>query len=324
MRRQVGVALTGLGAFFLVLAAMAHFVVPGQVIKFPINEYAVSRLVGSNVSYLNEATGKPVTGASVRAVSTTQGDVSAGTASTAVWDNTTGVFDITSGGNPGTAISYSTEVFAFNRRSGVLENCCGAELGTKHVQFSGQGFVWPIGTQKQTYQIYDTTLQKPEPAKYTGSTTVDGLTVYIFVEHVSNQQYGTVSVPGSMVGQSQATVTLPEDLTETNTYYVEPGTGSPVKVIEDQSQTLQNASGGTALVLYNGTLTSTPQTVQTAVNTASSYDTEITWVQNLGPLIALLVGIFLIVFGVLLLLGASRREYEYEEYDDGGAVAASA
>jgi Porin PorA len=324
MRRQVGITLTGLGAFLLVLALMGRFIVPGQVIKFPINEYTVSRLIGTNVSYLNGANGKEVTGATVRAVATTQGDVSAGTSSTAVWDNTTGVFDITSSGNPGTAVSYSTERLAFNRRTGVLVNCCGAVLDNKHYNFSGQGYVWPIGTQKQTYQVYDTTLHKTEPANYTGSTVVDGLTVYIFVEHVSNVQTGTVNLPGSMVGQSAATVTLPESLTETNTYYVDPGTGSPVKVIQNQSQTLQNSDGSTALVLYQGTLTSTPQTVQSAVNTASSSDTEISWVQSIGPLIALLLGIFLIVFGVLLLLGSRRSEYEYEEYSEDGTLPAQA
>jgi hypothetical protein len=320
MRRQVGITLTGLGAFLLVLALMGRFFLPSQVIKFPINEYTVSRLVGNNMSYLNPANGKQVTGATVRAVATTQGDVSAGTSSTAVWNNITGVFDITSGGNPGNPISYTTERFAFDRRSGLLVNCCGAEVGTKHVHFSGQGYVWPIGTQKQTYQIFDTTLLKAEPARYTGTTTVDGLTVYIFVEHISNQQYGSVTLPGSLVGQSQATVTLPEYLNETNTYYVDPGTGSPVKVVQQQSQTLQNSAGAAVLTLYGGTLTSTPQTVQNAVNTASTSDTEITAVQDIGPLVALLLGIFLLVFGILLLVGEGSTEYEYEEYDEGGAI----
>jgi Porin PorA len=324
MRRQVGITLTGLGAFLLVLALMGRFVVPGQVIKFPINEYTVSRLVGHNMTYLSDTTGKEVTGATVRAVSTTQGDVSAGTSSTAVWNNVTGVFDITTSANPGAPVSYSTERLAFDRRTGVLENCCGAELGTKHYNFSGQGYVWPIGTQKQTYQIYDTTLHKTEPANYTGSTTVDGLAVYIFVEHVTNLQIGSVNLPGSLVGQSAATVTLPEYLTETNTYYVDPGTGSPVKVSQQQSQTLQNPDGSTALVLYSGTLVSTPPTVQAAVNTASSSDTEISWVQDIGPLIALLLGVFLLVFGLLLLLGDGRTAYEYEEYDDAGSEPATA
>ncbi len=317
MRRQVGVTLTGLGAFLLVLALLSHFFLPGQVIKFPLDEYTVSRLTGTNVSYFSAATGQEVNGASVRAVATTQGDVSAGTSSTAVWNNVTGVFDITTSSNPGTAISYTTERFAFDRRTGVLVNCCGAEVGTSRPHFSGQGYVWPIGTQKQTYQIFDTTLLRPEPVQYTGTTTVDGMTVYVFVEHVDNQKFGSVTLPGSLVNIDQTTVSLPEYLTATNTYYVDPGTGSPVKVVEDQSETLQNPStGATALTLYSGTLTSTPQTIQAAVNTASSSDTEISAVQSIGPLVAGLVAIVLLVFGILLIANEDRDEYEYEDDDE--------
>jgi hypothetical protein len=317
MRRQVGVTLTGLGAFLLVLALLSHFFLPGQLIKFPLDEYTVSRLTGTNVSYFSAATGQEVNGASVRAVATTQGDVSAGTSSTAVWNNVTGVFDITTSSNPGTAISYTTERFAFDRRTGVLVNCCGAEVGTSRPHFSGQGYVWPIGTQKQTYQIFDTTLLRPEPAPYTGTSTVDGMTVYVFVEHIVNQKFGSVTLPGSLVNIDQTTVNLPEYLTATNTYYVDPGTGSPVKVVEDQSETLQNPStGATALTLYSGTLASTPQTVQAAVNTASSSDTEISAVQSIGPLVAGLVAIVLLVFGILLITNEDRDEYEYEDDDE--------
>lgn len=317
MRRQVGVTLTGLGAFLLVLALMSHFFLPGQLIKFPLDEYSVSRLTGTNVTYLSQQTGAEVNNAAVRAVATTQGNVSAGTSSTAVWSTVTGVFDITTTSNPGTPISYSTETFAFDRRTGVLQNCCGAEVGTKRPAFSGQGYVWPIGVQKKTYQIFDTTLLKPEPVKYTGTTTVDGMSVYIFVEHISNQQFSTVTLPGSLVGQSQAEVTLPEYLTSTNTYYVDPGTGSPVKLIQDQSETLENPStGSTALTLYSGTLTSTPQTIQSDVNTASSSDTEISWVQSIGPLIAALLGLVLLVFGILLVIAENRDDYEYEDDDE--------
>ena len=47
MRRVLGVTLTGLGAFLLVLAAMCRFYLPGQVVKFPLNEYSVSSLSGT-------------------------------------------------------------------------------------------------------------------------------------------------------------------------------------------------------------------------------------------------------------------------------------
>ena len=317
MRRQVGVTLTGLGAFLLVLALMSHFFLPGQVIKFPLNEYNVSRLTGTNMSYLSATTGQEVTGASVRAVATTQGNVSGGTGSTAVWTTVTGVFDITASSNPGTPVSYSTETFAFDRRTGVLENCCGAEVGTARPHFTGQGYVWPIGTQKKTYQVFNTTLLKTAPAQYTGTTTVDGLKVYIFVQKIANQQFGQVQVPGSLVGQTQSEVTLPEFLTATTTYFVDPGTGSPVKQIQQQSQTLQNPStGATALTLFSGTLTSTPASVQAAVNTASSSDTEISAVQTIGPLVAGLVAIVLLVLGFLLIISEERDDYEYEDDDE--------
>jgi hypothetical protein len=323
MRRTVGVTLTGLGAFLLVLALMSYFFLPGQIIKFPLNEYTVSQLVGTNVTYFSPASLSEVNGATVRVTATTQGNVSGGTASTAIWTTQTGIFDITHGGNPGVAISYPTETFAFNRRTGVLDNCCGALVGTSRPHFGGQGYVWPIGTQKKNYQIFDTTLLKPEPAVFSGTATIDGLNTYIFVEHVTHQQYGTELVPGSFVGVSQSEVTWPEDLTATNTYYVDPGTGSPVKEIQQQSETLVNpATGATALTLFNGTLTSTPGTVQAAVNTASSSDTEISIVQSIGPLIAGLVAIVLLVLGVVLMVNSEGPDdYEYEDDEAVGAEA---
>ncbi len=323
MRRPVGVTLTGLGAFLLVLALMSYLFLPGQIIKFPLNEYTVSRLTGTNFTYFSEASVSEVDGATVRAVATTQGNVVSGTGSTAVWTTETGVFDITHGGNPGSPISYSTETLAFDRRTGVLENCCGAEVGTSRPHFSGQGYVWPLGVQKKTYDVYNTTLLAATPADYSGTTSVDGLNTYIFVQHITNQQFGKVTVPGSLVNMSPAEVTLPEYLNATYTYYVDPVTGSPVKEIENQSETLENTSTGTtALTLFSGTLTSTPATVQAAVSTASSYDTEISIVQSIGPLVAGLVAIVLLVLGVLLIASEGREEYEYEEDDE--AVGAEA
>jgi hypothetical protein len=315
MRRVFGVTLTGLGAFLVVLALMCHFYLPGQVVKFPLNEYSVSSLSGTNMTYFSQKTGGEVSGATVRAISTVQGDVAAGNSSTAVWNDVTGVFDVTH--SPQVPISYTTERFAFNRRTGALVNCCGAAVGTTHAHFSGQGYVWPIGTQQQTYDVFNTTLMKPEPFNYTGISTVDGLSVDIFVQPINNQLIGTETVPGSLVGiGNQPTVKLDEYLTATNTYYVEPGTGSPVKVVEAQDEILQNPStGGTALVLLDGTLTTTPQSVAAAVSTATKYDHEISWVEDLGPLIGILVGLLLVAFGLMLIFGPEPDLYEYEDED---------
>ena len=70
-----------------------------------------------------------------------------------------------------------TRRFAFNRRTGQLVDCCGASVnGDKSVRQTGLvGYVFPIGTQKQTYQVFDTTLKKTMPFVYSGTTTVDGI-----------------------------------------------------------------------------------------------------------------------------------------------------
>lgn len=318
MRRVLGAVLTGLGAFLLVLALMARFYLPGQVIKFPLNQYTITTLTGSNVSYFSQQTGQPVHGANVQASSTTQGDVSAGNGSTSVWNNILGVFDVTSSRPPTVPIEYSTERLAFDRRTGELVNCCGAAIGTKKVRMSGQGFVWPIGVQKRTYNIFDTTLLKPEPARYTRTATVNGMTTYVFVEHVDNQQFSTISLPGSLVGMpDQATVNLPENLTATNTYYVDPGTGSPIKVVQSQDIVLTNTNTGqTALTVFKGTLTTTPKSIAAAVNTARPDDTKILWLQDLLPLIGLILGVLLLVLGTLLIARDPRYDVEYEDYPE--------
>jgi hypothetical protein len=317
MRRVLGVVLTGLGAFLLVLALLFRFYLPGQVIKFPLNEYSVSDLTGTNVTYFSDASVSEVTGASVRAANTVQGDVAAGNSSTAVWYEVTGVFDTTTGPSPGTPIAYASERIPFNRRTGLVVNCCGAAIDGKPQKMSGQVFVWPIGTQKKTYQIFDTTLLKPEPVKFTGTSTVNGKNVYVFVEHVVDQKVTTVSLPGSLVGMTgQSSVTLPEDLTATNTYYVDPDSGGPLKVVEDDTEFLRNPStGASALTLMHGTLTTTPKSIAAAASTANSYDNEITWVQNVGPLIAGIVGLVLLVLGILLVLSRYEEYYEYEDED---------
>src|SRR5260370_26606664 len=83
MRRVLGASLTGLGAFFLVLALLLRFVLPSQVIKWPLNEYQVTSLTGHNVSYFNQGLAKVLTGVTARATTTVEGDLAAGSSSTA-------------------------------------------------------------------------------------------------------------------------------------------------------------------------------------------------------------------------------------------------
>jgi hypothetical protein len=323
MRRVLGPVLTGLGAFFLVLAVLLRFYFPGQVIKDPLNAYVVTTVTGHNVSYFNGARLKELTGVTAKATSTVEGDVAAGSSSTAVWNSFLAVEDMTNHA----PIEYVSQRSAFSRRTGEIVNCCGAYSSvsngpTVKGHQSGLAFVWPIGAQKQTYDVYDPTTGKPEPYLYEGTATIDGMTAYKFVGHVINQQFSSQTLPGSLVGYpGLPSVTLPEYVTQTNTFWVDPVIGSPLDVTESVTLALENITGATKLVLFNGTFTATPQAVRNAVNTANSWHLKVDLVEDIGPLVGLLLGVALIVVGIALILGQrDTEEFAYESDEPVGST----
>ena len=239
MRRVVGLVAAGLGTFLLVSGLLLRFYVAGHVVKFPLNEYRLTTLAGTGVTYFSPSLLKDVTGATIRVTRTIEGDVASGTASRAVWTQFSYSFDVTHG----VAYQARTQRSAFDRRTGALFACCGETAGSYTGPQAGLAFTWPIGTQQQSYQIFDTTLLKPLEVQFDGQATTDGLPTYRFVERVPAQRFGKQRLPSSLVGlHGQPTVTLDEYYQATNTYWVDPVTGTVVNVNENQKITAD--SGG--------------------------------------------------------------------------------
>jgi Porin PorA len=169
MRRVIGLTLAGLGAFLFAAALLLRGYVAGQLVKFPINEYVKTTLLARDVSYFSPSLVREVTGATIRVTDTIKGDGSAGTPSTAVWNEFTYLYDTT---NHAT-YAYSTRRAAFDRRTSQLVDCCGANIGGNSAirQTGLSGYVWPIGSQKKTYMVFDSTLNRPMPYRYAGTGT---------------------------------------------------------------------------------------------------------------------------------------------------------
>jgi hypothetical protein len=322
MRRVTGLVLSCLGAFLIVLALITRFVIVGEAVKFPLNENSISTLVANNASYFSPSKLHELTGATLEDTVTVQGDNAAGNTSRAVWNEFSYVYDQTNR----LTYDYSTERLAFDRRTGELINCCGAAVGTNgSAHLSGQGFVWPIGAQQQTYQYFDTTLLKPEPSVYSGTAVVDGLTTYKYTETVLGDKSGTLTVPGSLVQDPAAqSVTLNEYDQATTIFYVDPATGAPVKEVSSQHLYLQSG-GAEALNLLKADFVSTPSTIASAVSNAKSKDAEIELVSVILPVVFVLVGLILLVTGIILTMSV-REEPEYddgyaEDYETGGVPA---
>lgn len=304
MRRNIGLVLAGLGAFLIVLAVVLPTWIVGQVVKFPRNEYQTATLAASNASYFSVTSLTEKTGVAMEATYTIKGDGPAGTSSTAVWNEYSYVYDLTNH----QAVQEMTRRFAFDRKTGELAMCCGANVnGDSSVQQRGLvGYVFPIGTKKQTYQVFDTTLNKPVPFPFAGTATVHGVETYKFTEDVAPVQVATQTVPGSLVGMSAASVTLPEFYELHLIYYVDPVTGALINVQEHQTMTLRTPStGAQALVLFDANLKVTPASLTAIVKLDTNGRNELTLLKVILPLVLGIVGLIALVTG--LLLGRGRR-----------------
>jgi MFS family permease len=313
MRRVSGFVLTLLGAFLLLLAVLLRFWVVPANLKDPLNAYKIVHLTGTG-AYLSRSSGAAVAGVAVNVTTTTQGDVSAGNSGTAVYNVFSSVEDVTNH----VAISYYGYREAFNRQNGQVVSCCGEYITNpagQHVTvpMSGLGPTFPIGTHKQDYVIFDVAPAKPEPIRYEGTTTVDGITVYRFVEHVTDVPFGTEQVPDSIAGlPGSGNVSLTEYYTATNTYLVDPETGAPLDTTQNQVVTLGTSPTRTNLVATNLSLAETPASVQDVVNTDNHYRAEINLAQNILPVIGLIVGLILIAVGLLFVrYGGEGPEDEF-------------
>jgi hypothetical protein len=308
MLRGTGLVASALGAFLIVLAVFTRFYIADQAIKFPLNEHTVTTLLARDVSYFNSGELQEFRGVTMTDTTTTEGDVASGSDSTAVWNNFSYVFDQTNG----LTYNYSLQRLAFDRRSAELVNCCGANVNARRVQFSGLGYVWPLGAQKTTYQIFDTTLMAPHAISYAGTATVDGLATYKYVESVAPTRIGTQQLPGSLVGMlDQATVSLGEYYAGTTTDYVDPVSGAPVKVRSSQHLYLVDSSGKQVLNLLNATFATVPASVAGAVHTAKSYDAKVFVVTVIVPATVGLAGIIILIIGVIM--ARSRADDDYED-----------
>jgi hypothetical protein len=314
MRRVVWSVLTGLGAFLIVLALLSWLVVPGQAVKFPLNEYGISTLVASNASWFSPQSVSELSPVTIEVTSTVKGDVSAadslGSSNTAVWQDFAATEDVTD--HQKISIPAAADVFAFNRKTGVLVPWSGNSVDGKHVTVSGQGYTWPLGSKKQSYQVFDTTLLKPVTFTYKGTANTQGIPTYEYVANIPATQVGTLSLPGSLAGLSAAEVTLPEFYSSQETYFVDPVTGAPLSVVRNTNEVLKDSSGATRLVLLRADFKSSDASVAAGIKTDNKYRNEIMLATTTGPIIAGLLGIILLAVGLVL----SRTKPEYEEYED--------
>ncbi|MER6809383.1 DUF3068 domain-containing protein [Spirillospora sp. NPDC000708] len=318
MRRPVvGLILIGLGAFFLALAPMVRFYVADQVVQAPLNRYQVTRLESPNSTYFDQSDLKLKNGVTLRANNTIRGDVRAngGNNKIAVWDSTTDIYDQA---KPDTPVQIQKFRIAFDRRTGVLVNCCGANVeGDSTVRMSGYGLLFPIGNvQKRDYPFFDMTTKQQAPMQYGGVERVHGLATYRFTQHIPLTKTAALDtkMPASMLG-------LPADkgnqkadrYTEAyNTMWVDPRTGIPVKQRENIRSWVQTPDGKGKMIVAQADLITLDKDQRGLVSMADKTALQIDLVRSYIPAGAVFVGLVLLLAGGLLGLMRDRTPPKIE------------
>jgi MFS family permease len=302
MRRVTGFVLTLLGAFLLVVAAVLRFWLAPNAAKDPLNEYRVIDLSGTG-SYFSQAQVQAENNVNVGVTFTIKGNTSLGNSNDAVWDFFERVTDTTNNA----VIANDQFREAFNRKNGELVNCCGAYVSdpvdnkaNHSVKMSGLGLFFPIGTKPQNYTVYDTTAHQTETARYDGGFSVDGILTYKFVETVGPVQYGTDTVPGSIVGAS-GNATLDEYYSATNAYYIDPLTGAPLDTSQNQTITLGDPANPDQISASTINVEETGPSVASVVSADKNARNDLVLVEDVLPIIGGVAGIVLLIFGIILL-----------------------
>jgi hypothetical protein len=299
MRRGVAIVLVGLGVFFVALALLLRFYVVPSLLVTPIDQFAESFAPGTGTVF-NPATLVEEDNVDMVAHRTLRGDVAASSDDVGVWDES-----LLLEKSDGSLINASTDRVAWDRKTGEAVHCCGEAVDGVPIKHTGLSYKFPFGTEKKTYQFFDTTAKKAYPMTYKGSEQIQGLTVYRFEQPIDPVQIGESEVPGDLVGETVPSVTVPRFYDNVRTVWVEPVTGVIVKGQEKQHQVFRNSAGEDAVTLVDVTLTFNEKTQKQQGDLAKDGRSKAALLGTWAPLALGLLGVILLVLGLVMI---ARRD----------------
>lgn len=211
-----------------------------------------------------------------------------------------------------TPVSASESRVALDARSGAGVQWSGqcmadqpAPCQAGNVKYTGQLYAFPFGTEKKTYQFFDTTLRAALPIAYVKDETVNGLDTYRFYQAVPDQQ-------SSLDAETLASLTasLPPEARDavagatmhyqsSRTVWVEPVTGSIINYRERVQRFIQ-LPVGYRIPLLDADFQYTPQTQTEIAAEASDGKTVIRILRWYLPAGLVVLGLIALVVGLLL------------------------
>ncbi|MBF4763887.1 DUF3068 domain-containing protein [Nocardioides islandensis] len=280
--RKLGMVLAGLGGFLVMLAILAKFYAPGQLMKTPLDVDSTTNAAGQ--AAVGDGATEPVKGTQLTRADSAKsdGDVIVFVSSSClIFDRDNAPSCVNADDPDQRLITAGVDNFATDRKTAMAVNDP-KYLPPDATPRDGLQNKWPFDVEKKTYPYWDDNVNQVVDATYEGTEDVDGIEAYKFHAVVSDVPYEvTDGVKGTYSKDS--------------TIWIEPVTGSFVKLSYHMEQTTNTGDNFITLDLAY-----TEDEVADSVKDAKSSRDKLNLVRNTVPLIGFIVGIPLLVIGLVL------------------------
>ncbi|GAA1453753.1 DUF3068 domain-containing protein [Nocardiopsis tropica] len=305
MRRTVAVVLIAFGVFFLAAAPMMRTWMSSSLMKTPLDYYSETVNVAEGATYFNIEDVELVEDATLEAHATIRADVASSTDEIVVWDQFTWLKDA----ETDFGISSTSRRAGHDRVTGEAVDCCDSMVNEESVLQSGQAWKFPFFTEQRDYDFYETTVQEVVPMEFQGVEAVEGVEAYRFVQTVEPTVVDERTLPRSVAGlEGDGDVTGDEVFSITRTYWIEPTTGSPLKVSEDQNRVVV-VDGEEVLTLLDAELVFDDESVRNAVANSEQGRTMLPLLHTTLPIAFLVVGVGFVGIAVVLYVSGRRSDH---------------
>jgi hypothetical protein len=198
--------------------------------------------------------------------------------------------------------------------------------GTSTVAFTGQLYKFPFGTEKKDYEYFDRDLRKALPIQYQGSEDIQGLETYRFQQVIPDTQlnFSADRLTGLLNTFAPDAVSGQVTYSNTRTIWVEPVSGTFIKVQEQQKKQLVPDTGAPTQLL-DGNFVYTDETVTNNVNSAGETKSSVLLISRTLPITLAVIGALLLILGLWMVVSGRRAaaaRHRTEEINDEGKVSA--
>jgi hypothetical protein len=179
---------------------------------------------------------------------------------------------------------------------------------TSTVEFAGLLYKFPFHTAKKDYQYFDRDLRRALPIEYQGTEDIKGLETYRFQQVIPEQalNFPAERLSGLLNTFAPGVTSGQVTYSNTRTMWVEPVSGTFIKVQEQQKKTLVPATGASTALL-DGSFLYTDETVSRNVESAGATKSQVVLIGRYLPIGLAVLGAVLLILG-LFLVSAARRQ----------------